>query len=81
MPKINNSKRISSSQKSAIPRPLNSFMIFRMEHQASVSKEYPGSAHQEISKKLSKKWRGLTLEEREVYDKKALAAKEEHKLL
>ncbi|KAL7330380.1 hypothetical protein PS15p_205340 [Mucor circinelloides] len=81
MPKINNNKRISNSQKSAIPRPLNSFMIFRMEHQASVSKEYPGAAHQEISKKLSKKWRGLTPEEREVYDKKALDAKLEHKLL
>ncbi|GAN02963.1 conserved hypothetical protein [Mucor ambiguus] len=74
-------KRAAGNRKSAIPRPLNSFMIFRMEHQASVSKENPGATHQDISKKLSTKWKGLTPLERQEYSKKALTAKEEHKLL
>ncbi|KAK4514850.1 uncharacterized protein ATC70_002455 [Mucor velutinosus] len=78
MPKMNITK--TQSRKSVIPRPLNSFMIFRMEHQASVSKEYPGATHQDISKKLSMKWKELTAEERQEYYTKALAAKEEHKL-
>lgn len=56
-------------------------MIFRMEHQASISKECPGATHQDISKRLSTKWRGLTPEEKQEYNKKALDAKERHKLL
>ncbi|KAI8637425.1 high mobility group box domain-containing protein, partial [Parasitella parasitica] len=52
-------------------RPLNSFMIFRMEHQANVGMEYPGATHQEISKKLSKKWKELDPEEKKMYTDKA----------
>ncbi|KAL9548298.1 hypothetical protein MBANPS3_005740 [Mucor bainieri] len=82
MTKITITKGTSiNNNRSAIPRPLNSFMIFRMEHQASVSKKHPGATRQIISKILSTKWRGLTPEERQEYGKKALAAKEEHKLL
>ncbi|CEP12225.1 hypothetical protein [Parasitella parasitica] len=81
MPKIESNKKTFSDKKSKIPRPLNSFMIFRMEHQASVSMEFPGATHQEISKKLSKKWKELDPEKKKVYTDKAVAAKEEHKLL
>lgn len=78
MTKVNMTKK---NKRSAIPRPLNSFMIFRLEHQASVSKETPGAKHQDISKKLSARWKALNPEEKQEYKAKALAAKEKHKLL
>lgn len=81
MPKINPYKKTFKQKKSEIPRPLNSFMIFRMEHQANVGMEHPGASHQEISKKLSIKWRNLSPKEKKVYIDKAVLAKEEHKLL
>ncbi|KAI8078057.1 uncharacterized protein B0P05DRAFT_572062 [Gilbertella persicaria] len=62
-----------------IPRPLNSFMIFRLEKQREILAQCPGANHCDISKIVSKWWSELAPKEKQVYIKQAETNKLNHK--
>ncbi|KAI9471982.1 MAG: hypothetical protein EXX96DRAFT_343037 [Benjaminiella poitrasii] len=70
-----------SSSSNKIPRPLNSFIIFRLEKQREIVKQCPGANHRDISKIISKWWREMTPEKKQVYFDQAEKLKIEHKIL
>ncbi|KAI7906770.1 uncharacterized protein BX663DRAFT_558375 [Cokeromyces recurvatus] len=72
---------VKSSFSEKIPRPLNSFMTFRLEKQREIVKQCPGANHRDISKIISKWWREMTPEKKQVYIDKAERLKMEHKAL
>ncbi|KAF9925888.1 hypothetical protein FBU30_004413 [Linnemannia zychae] len=57
-----------------IPRPANSFMLYRAEN----SKKYPGLVATELSAKLGESWRNEPQEVRDRYEELAEQAKKEH---
>ncbi|KAI8369831.1 high mobility group box domain-containing protein, partial [Choanephora cucurbitarum] len=63
---------------SKIPRPLNSFMIFRLEKQREITQLCPGANHRDMSKIISKWWHELPAEEKQVYIDQAAKTKKEH---
>ncbi|CEG78315.1 hypothetical protein RMATCC62417_12945 [Rhizopus microsporus] len=68
----------SRSDASKIPRPMNSFMIYRLEKQREIVKECPGANHRDISKIIAKWWKEMSDEEKQPYRTKALMARHEH---
>lgn len=64
-----------------IPRPLNSFMIFRLEKQRDIVEKCPGANHRDISKIISKWWKELGKFEKQWYIAEAEKRKLEHKAL
>lgn len=64
-----------------IPRPLNSFMIFRLEKQREIVEKCPGANHRDISKIISKWWKELSKPDKEWYIAEAEKRKIEHKAL
>ncbi|KAI8988327.1 hypothetical protein BDF20DRAFT_985651 [Mycotypha africana] len=50
-----------------IPRPLNCFMLFRLEKQREIAKRCPGANHRDISKITSKWWKELSKEDKLPY--------------
>lgn len=64
-----------------IPRPLNSFMIFRLEKQRDIVEKCPGANHRDISKIISKWWKELGKSEKQWYIAEAEKRKLEHKAL
>ncbi|RCH99548.1 hypothetical protein CU097_015596 [Rhizopus azygosporus] len=68
----------SRSDASKIPRPMNSFMIYRLEKQREIVKECPGANHRDISKIIAKWWKEMSDEEKQPYRAKALMARHEH---
>ncbi|CAG8631608.1 12896_t:CDS:1 [Funneliformis caledonium] len=68
------------ARRSSIPRPLNSFLIYRRDYQARLSKE-AGRKLPIVSKKAGELWRCETDEVRNRYEKIADLAGEFHKIL
>ncbi|CEP10159.1 hypothetical protein [Parasitella parasitica] len=64
-----------------IPRPLNSFMIFRLEKQREIVDKCPGANHRDISKIISKWWKELPKNDKDWYVAEAEKRKAEHKAL
>lgn len=64
-----------------IPRPLNSFMIFRLEKQRDIVEKCPGANHRDISKIISKWWKELGKSEKQWYIAEAEKRKVEHKAM
>ncbi|KAI9484189.1 MAG: high mobility group box domain-containing protein [Benjaminiella poitrasii] len=62
-----------------IPRPMNSFMIFRLEKQREISDKCPGANHRDISKIVSKWWKELSEKDKQRYVFEADKLKLEHK--
>lgn len=62
-----------------IPRPLNSFMIYRLEKQKEILDQCPGANHRDISKIVSKWWNELSDKEKQPYILKADKLKIEHR--
>lgn len=71
----------TNSTSTKIVRPMNSFMIYRLEKQHEIVKECPGANHRDISKIVAKWWKEMPDEEKEPYRQKAERAKEEHQRL
>ncbi|KAF9151546.1 hypothetical protein BG015_006542 [Linnemannia schmuckeri] len=74
--KSKGSSSLSSVMHKKIPRPPNSFLIYRKEHAV----HYPGLVATALSAKLAISWRNETLERRKYYADLAKRAEEEHKL-
>ncbi|GAN03288.1 HMG-box [Mucor ambiguus] len=64
-----------------IPRPLNSFMIFRLEKQKDIVEKCPGANHRDISKIISKWWKELGKTEKQWYTAEAEKRKIAHKAM
>ncbi|KAL0146070.1 hypothetical protein V8B55DRAFT_1467745 [Mucor lusitanicus] len=68
-------------QDGKIPRPLNSFMIFRLQKQKDIVEKCPGANHRDISKIISKWWKELGKTEKQWYIAEAEKRKIEHKAM
>jgi hypothetical protein len=64
-----------------IPRPLNSFMIFRIEKQQEIVQQCPGANHRDMSKIISKWWRELAPEKKQDYIDQSERLRVEHRRL
>ncbi|KAG1448160.1 hypothetical protein G6F56_009026 [Rhizopus delemar] len=74
-------KSKSDGTNEKIPRPMNCFMIYRLERQREIVSECPGANHRDISKITAKWWKEMTKEEKQLYREKAEKKKNEHNKL
>ncbi|KAI8061511.1 high mobility group box domain-containing protein, partial [Gilbertella persicaria] len=65
--------------KPKIPRPLNCFMVFRLEKQREIVRRCPGANHRDISKIISKWWKELSAEDKKPYIAEADRRKIKHR--
>lgn len=61
-----------------IPRPPNSFIIFRSEQHIKIKRDQPNLPNTEISRIIGQMWHKLTHDQKKVYEIKAIEAKQEH---
>lgn len=66
---------------SVIPRPLNCFLIYRLEKQQEIVAKCSGANHRDISKIIAKWWKEASEEEKRPFREKARLAKLEHSKL
>jgi hypothetical protein len=71
-------KRGPRKKPKKIPRPPNSFIIFRSEHQGKIKREQPSLPNTEISRIIGQMWHKLTADEKKIYEIRAIEAKQEH---
>ncbi|CAO3695841.1 unnamed protein product [Rhizopus stolonifer] len=64
-------KSKSGDTNGKIPRPMNCFMIYRLERQREIVSECPGANHRDISKITAKWWKEMTKDEKQLYREKA----------
>ncbi|KAL0142325.1 hypothetical protein V8B55DRAFT_1562839 [Mucor lusitanicus] len=82
MAKINNNINYHQQQKqSQIPRPLNCFLMYRLEKQKEIVAKCPTANHRDISKIIAKWWQEASDEEKEPFRERARIAKQEHNAL
>ncbi|KAF1805789.1 hypothetical protein V8B55DRAFT_1573548 [Mucor lusitanicus] len=82
MTKINNNIKYHQQQKqSQIPRPLNCFLMYRLEKQKEIVAKCPTANHRDISKIIAKWWQEASDEEKEPFRERARIAKQEHNAL
>lgn len=75
MAKSNNSTTIDQS---TIPRPLNCFLMYRLEKQKEIVAKCSGANHRDISKIIAKWWQEASEEEKRPFRERARIAKAEH---
>lgn len=61
------------------PRPLNCFLLYRIEKQKQIVARCPGANHRDISKIIAKWWKEATDEEKQPFREQARIAKQEHR--
>ncbi|KAJ5142321.1 hypothetical protein N7476_003821 [Penicillium atrosanguineum] len=61
-----------------IPRPRNSFILYRQHYQAAVVHQNPGLSNPDISKIIGRQWKALSDEEREKWNSLAREEKDRH---
>ncbi|KAJ5669989.1 uncharacterized protein N7477_005352 [Penicillium maclennaniae] len=61
-----------------IPRPRNSFILYRQHYQAAVVHQNPGLSNPDISKIIGRQWKALSDEEREKWNALAREEKDRH---
>lgn len=71
----------TNSNQSTIPRPLNCFLMYRLEKQKEIVAKCVGANHRDISKIIAKWWKEASEEEKEPFRNKANIAKQEHRKL
>jgi RNA binding exosome subunit len=62
----------------APPRPLNCFLLYRMDKQKEILDKCEGANHRDMSKIIAKWWKEATDEEKAPYKKKASEEKKKH---
>ncbi|CAI2165387.1 4089_t:CDS:2 [Funneliformis geosporum] len=65
-------------KKPYIPRPPNSFILYRQHHHPLILNKHPGINNSEISRIIADHWRNLSNQEKGEWKKKAEEAKERH---
>ncbi|KAL9555837.1 hypothetical protein MBANPS3_002174 [Mucor bainieri] len=83
MSKIYNNLKYQQQQQqqSQVPRPLNCFLMYRLEKQKEIVAKCPTANHRDISKIIAKWWQDASDEEKEPFREKARLAKEQHNAL
>lgn len=71
----------STMTKTTIPRPLNCFLMYRLEKQKEIVAKCAGANHRDISKIIAKWWQEATEEEKKPFRERARIAKQEHRKL
>ncbi|KAG2232686.1 hypothetical protein INT48_006865, partial [Thamnidium elegans] len=71
----------SNTDQSAIPRPLNCFLMYRLEKQKEIVAKCAGANHRDISKIIAKWWREASEVEKRPFRERARIAKIEHRKL
>jgi hypothetical protein len=71
VPKIKNKKK-------KIPRPANSFILYRRHYQSQIQKNNPGISNNEVSKTLGEMWKTASPQERARFASMAQQAKYAH---
>ena len=77
----NSDKSIARAVRSKVPRPLNAFMLYRLDHQDEIKQRNPGIKNNDVSRIIGRQWK---LEPKAIIDYyywKAKRAKMEHLLL
>ncbi|CAG8537412.1 2472_t:CDS:2, partial [Funneliformis caledonium] len=75
---FNNNDSTPPSPKPYIPRPPNSFILYRQHHHPLILNKHPGINNSEISRIIADHWRNLSNQEKGEWKKKAEEAKERH---
>lgn len=70
-----------NSNKKTIPRPLNCFLIYRLEKQREIVAKCAGANHRDISKLIAKWWQEASEEEKRPFREMARLSKLEHQKL
>ncbi|KAI9260442.1 hypothetical protein EDC94DRAFT_674237 [Helicostylum pulchrum] len=70
-----------NTEQSAIPRPLNCFLMYRLEKQKEIVAKCAGANHRDISKIIAKWWREASEVEKRPFRERARIAKIEHRKL
>ncbi|CAG8506339.1 1057_t:CDS:1 [Gigaspora rosea] len=65
-------------KKPYIPRPPNSFILYRQHHHPLILNQHPGINNSEISRIIADHWRNLSDQEKDEWKRKAEEAKERH---
>ncbi|CAG8494255.1 16049_t:CDS:2, partial [Racocetra persica] len=65
-------------KKPYIPRPPNSFILYRQHHHPLILNQHPGINNSEISRIIADHWRNLSDHEKDEWKRKAEEAKERH---
>ncbi|PKC08917.1 mating-type protein Mat a-1, partial [Rhizophagus irregularis] len=65
-------------KKPYIPRPPNSFILYRQHHHPLILNQHPGINNSEISRIIADHWRNLPNPEKEEWKRKADEAKQRH---
>lgn len=74
-------KSNTSTDQSTIPRPLNCFLMYRLEKQKEIVAKCAGANHRDISKIIAKWWQEASEEEKKPFRERARIAKMEHRQL
>lgn len=74
-------KVTQSNSEQSIPRPLNCFLLYRLEKQKEIVDKCSGANHRDISKIIAKWWKDASEEEKKPYRERANIAKAEHNKL
>ncbi|KAI7908114.1 uncharacterized protein BX663DRAFT_539461 [Cokeromyces recurvatus] len=69
---------MKTDNQSNIPRPLNCFLLYRLEKQKEIVAKCFGANHRDISKIIAKWWKEASDEEKKYYREKSRIAKLEH---
>ncbi|KAI7888626.1 uncharacterized protein EV154DRAFT_483968 [Mucor mucedo] len=74
-------KSNTPTDQSTIPRPLNCFLMYRLEKQKEIVAKCAGANHRDISKIIAKWWQEASEEEKKPFRERARIAKMEHRQL
>lgn len=74
-------KSNNTTDQSTIPRPLNCFLMYRLEKQKEIVAKCAGANHRDISKIIAKWWQEASEEEKRPFRERARIAKMEHRQL
>ncbi|KAI9483444.1 MAG: hypothetical protein EXX96DRAFT_142369 [Benjaminiella poitrasii] len=69
---------MKTNNQSTTPRPLNCFLLYRLEKQKEIVAKCAGANHRDISKIIAKWWKEASDEEKKYYREKSRIAKMEH---
>lgn len=76
-----NKSTASNIDQSNIPRPLNCFLMYRLEKQKEIVAKCPNANHRDISKIIAKWWQEASEEEKQPFREAARITKAEHRKL
>ncbi|KAI9251953.1 hypothetical protein BY458DRAFT_493520 [Sporodiniella umbellata] len=75
---MTNVNQLPNMNDTSAPRPLNCFLLYRIQKQKDIVAQCPGANHRDISKIIAKWWKEATEEEKRPFREQARLEKSEH---